>query len=103
MARSQDELEARIDYLERAVKALLEPVAMGVWKAQVVEGDGGDQGGGQGVDLSPGTGDSGATPGTNSTTTDPANQYPGMFWFRSDTLQLAINVGGTVRRSGVFT
>lgn len=96
---SQAELEARIEYLERAVKALLHPVAMGIWKAQVVEGGGGgDQGPGGGNDIqdqSPGSGDSGATPGTTVVTADPGNLYSGMIWVRSDLHQVRWSEAGT--------
>lgn len=56
------------------------------------------------VETSPGRGDSGAAPGAAfATTSDPLNRFTGMIWFRTDTLQMCVDVGGTVRRSAAFT
>lgn len=55
--------------------------------------------------LDPDWGDrgTGAGPGTQVVSADPANQYEGMMWFRSDTLQLCVRIGAVVRRSAAFT
>ena len=48
------------------------------------------------VEASPARGESGASSGVLSLTADPNTRYNGMTWFRSDTLQLCVDVNGTV-------